>query len=101
MSRRQIVHGLPWLLLTALPLPALAASNAGSLLKQIESQSAPLQSAPGLKTPTVPSPSAAPAHSVHDRCAALARPAASPTSGRPLGFAVERDVRRRGQHVLS
>lgn len=59
MSPRQIVHGLPWLLLTALPLPALAASNAGSLLKQIESQSAPPQSAPSLKTPSVPTPPAA------------------------------------------
>ena len=59
MSPRQIVHGLPWLLLTALPLPALADSNAGSLLKQIESQSAPPQSAPSLKTPSVPTPPAA------------------------------------------
>ena len=59
MSRRQLMRCLPWLLLTALPLLALAAPDAGSLLQQIESQSSPLQSAPGLKTPTVPTPPAA------------------------------------------
>ena len=59
MSRRQLMRCLTWLLLTALPLLALAAPDAGSLLQQIESQSSPLESAPGLKTPTVPTPPAA------------------------------------------
>ena len=59
MSRRQLMRCLPWLLLTALPWLALAAPDAGTLLQQIESQSSPLQSAPGLKTPTVPTPPAA------------------------------------------
>ncbi len=38
MSLRLPVRGLPWLLLTALPLPALAAPDAGSLRQQIEQQ---------------------------------------------------------------
>ena len=59
MSRRQLMRCLPWLLLTALPWLALAAPDAGTLLQQIESQSSPLQSAPGLKTPMVPTPPAA------------------------------------------
>jgi len=64
MSRHQRLLGLPWLqltalTLTALPVVALAAPDAGSLLQQIESQSAPLQSGPGLKTPAVPTPTAA------------------------------------------
>jgi len=59
MSRHLPLRGLPGLLLTALPLAAFGAPDAGSLLQQIESRPVPLLAAPGLKKPATPTPPAA------------------------------------------